>query len=79
MNNNIKNYNHKIKNPEIETDTGKKEFMGMVRKIKEHIKAGDVYQAVISRTITTNISKEPLDIYKNLRKLNLTMSKYIPI
>ena len=42
----------------------------MVRKIKEHIKAGDVYQAVISRTITANISKEPLDIYKKLRKLN---------
>ena len=70
INNNIKNYNHKIKNPEIETDTGKKEFMGMAKKIKEHIKAGDVYQAVISRTIATNISKEPLDIYKRLRELN---------
>src|SRR3989338_5631177 len=70
INNNIKNYNHKIKNPEIETDTGKKEFMGMAKKIKEHIKAGDVYQAVISRTIATNISKEPLDIYKRLSELN---------
>ena len=61
------NKNNKMK---IETDTGKKEFIGMVRKIKEHIKAGDVYQAVISRTITTDISKEPLDIYKKLRELN---------
>ncbi len=62
-----KNKNNNIK---IETDTGKKEFISMVRKIKEHIKAGDVYQAVISRTITANISKEPLDIYKKLRELN---------
>ncbi|MEK6876583.1 MAG: chorismate-binding protein, partial [Nanoarchaeota archaeon] len=70
INTNIKNNNYKTKNIKIETDTGKKEFMGMVRKIKEHIKAGDVYQAVISRTITANISKEPLDIYKKLRELN---------
>jgi len=68
--NNIKNNKNKNNNMKIETDTGKKEFIGMVRKIKEHIKAGDVYQAVISRTITANISKEPLDIYKDLRKLN---------
>ena len=70
INNNIKKDKNKNGNIKIETDTGKKEFIGMVRKIKEHIKAGDVYQAVISRTIAANISKEPLDIYKSLRKLN---------
>jgi len=69
--NNIKKiYNNKLKNLNIKTDTGKKEFMSIVREIKEHIKAGDVYQAVISRTITTNVSKEPLDVYKKLRELN---------
>ena len=66
----LKNNKNKNNNIKIKTDTGKKEFMGMVRKIKEHIKAGDVYQAVISRTITANISKEPLDIYEKLRELN---------
>ncbi len=67
---NLKSNKDKNNNIKIETDTKKKEFMGMVDKIKEHIKAGDVYQAVISRTITANISKEPLDIYKKLRELN---------
>ena len=61
-NSNLKN-NYNNKNKKIGTDTNKKEFIGMVKKIKEHIKSGDVYQAVISRTITANISKEPLDIY----------------
>ncbi len=54
----------------IESDTSKEEFIDMAKKIKNHIKAGDVYQAVISRTITSNFNKEPLDIYKKLRKLN---------
>ncbi|MEK6949416.1 MAG: anthranilate synthase component 1 [Nanoarchaeota archaeon] len=54
----------------IETDTAKEEFMEKVLKIKEHIKAGDIYQGVISRTMIANISNEPLDIYKKLRKLN---------
>ena len=54
----------------VESDTSKEEFMEKVLKIKEHIKAGDIYQGVISRTMTANISNEPLDIYKKLRKLN---------
>ena len=58
----------KIKN--IETDTTKEEFIENVKKIKEHIKAGDVYQAVISRTIISGFNKAPLGIYKKLRKLN---------
>jgi len=54
----------------IETDTTREEFIGEVLKIKEHIKAGDIYQGVISRTIMAKISNEPLDIYKKLRNLN---------
>jgi anthranilate synthase component I len=68
INNRKKNsYKSKLK---LEIDTGKEEFMDMVNKIKNHIRAGDVYQAVISRTTTSNVTKEPLDIYKKLRKLN---------
>ncbi len=57
-------------NKKIETDTTKEEFIENVKKIKEHIKAGDVYQAVISRTIISGFDKEPLGIYRKLRKLN---------
>lgn len=55
---------------DIKTDTTKEEFIDKVKKIKEHIRAGDVYQAVISRTLISDFNKEPLDIYKKLRKLN---------
>ncbi len=54
----------------IKSDTSKEEFMELVKKAKKHILQGDVYQLVLSRTITANLTKEPLDIYKRLRKLN---------
>lgn len=54
----------------IGSDTTKADFTEDVRKIKNHIIAGDVYQAVLSRTITLNFNKEPLDVYKKLRELN---------
>ena len=64
----------KIKNKKlhqkIESDATKEDFTELVNKIKGHITAGDIYQAVLSRTISLNINKEPLDIYKKLRELN---------
>lgn len=54
----------------IETDTSEEEFKRIVLKMKEHIINGDVVQVVPSRTIITNYNAEPLDIYKNLRRLN---------
>ncbi len=56
--------------PEIKTDTSKEEFIGLIKKIKERILAGDVYQTVLSRTIIMDFNKEPLDVYKKLRELN---------
>ena len=55
---------------EIISDTSKEEYMDKVRKLKEHILTGDVFQVVLSRTIVTNYNAEALDIYKELRKLN---------
>ncbi|HLC65213.1 MAG TPA: anthranilate synthase component 1 [Candidatus Nanoarchaeia archaeon] len=54
----------------IETDTPQEEFRKIVLKMKEHIINGDIVQVVPSRTIITNYNAEPLDIYKNLRRLN---------
>ena len=54
----------------IECDTTKNEFIEIVKKIKEHIAAGDVFQTVISRTICLDFNKEPLEVYRKLRKLN---------
>jgi len=66
----IKTSGKNIPIQKLESDTSKEEFVEMAKKIKEHIKAGDVYQAVISRTISMNFNKQPLDVYKKLKELN---------
>ena len=59
-----------IKSSKITADTNKQEFIKLADKIKERIKAGDVYQAVLSRTIISEFNDNPFDVYKRLRKLN---------
>ena len=54
----------------IVSDCTDKEFEGMVSKVKEHILAGDVFQAVISRTLIADYNASPLEVYKTLRALN---------
>jgi anthranilate synthase component 1 len=41
-----------------------------VSQIKEHIAAGDVYQAVLSRRQDLAVVADPLDVYRSLRALN---------
>lgn len=52
------------------TDTAQSEYEEMVRKAKQHIIDGDIFQVVLSRTLTEPCRDEPLDIYKRLRVLN---------
>jgi anthranilate synthase component 1 len=42
----------------------------MVNAAKQHIIDGDIFQVVLSRTITEPCPDEPLDVYKRLRQLN---------
>ena len=42
----------------------------MVNTAKQHIIDGDVFQVVLSRTITEPCPAEPLDVYRKLRTLN---------
>lgn len=56
--------------PKIKSDVSREEFIELVKKIKKHIIAGDVYQAVLSRTLSLKINKEPFEVYKKLRELN---------
>jgi anthranilate synthase component 1 len=52
------------------TDTTKKDFIETVKRLKKNILNGDVFQAVVSRTITAGLDAEPLDVYRRLRLLN---------
>jgi anthranilate synthase component 1 len=56
--------------PEASTDTSQSEYEAMVRSAKQHIIDGDIFQVVLSRTITEPCPDEPLDVYKRLRELN---------
>jgi anthranilate synthase component 1 len=56
--------------PAASTDTRQDEYEEMVRRAKRHILDGDIFQVVLSRTLTEPCSDEPLDVYKRLRELN---------
>jgi anthranilate synthase component I len=49
------------------SNTTRDEFESMVRKAKEHIVAGDIFQAVLSQRFETDFRAEPLDLYRALR------------
>ena len=63
-------YNNVATNIKIKSNTSKNKFLKMVNKAKKYIKIGDIFQVVLSQRFETNLSKQPLDIYKKLRVTN---------
>ncbi|MEM9264189.1 MAG: anthranilate synthase component I family protein [Cyanobacteria bacterium P01_F01_bin.13] len=52
------------------SNRSKNEFCQSVETAKAHIKAGDIFQVVISQRLTTNYSGNPFDLYRSLRLVN---------
>jgi anthranilate synthase component I len=48
----------------------KQQFENAVRKCKEYINAGDIFQVVLSQRLRTQTRARPFDIYRALRVLN---------
>jgi len=46
------------------------QYKQMVEKAKEYIKAGDIFQVVLSQRFEVDLQDEPFDIYRKLRKTN---------
>jgi anthranilate synthase component 1 len=46
------------------------EYMAAVRKCKEYIRAGDIFQVVVSQRFSAKTKAQPFDIYRELRALN---------
>ncbi len=46
------------------------EFYERVLKAKDYIKAGDIFQVVISQRLTTQYSGDPFALYRSLRQIN---------
>jgi anthranilate synthase component 1 len=69
------NYNYpktkkNIRNIKVKSNTSKNKFLDMVKKAKNYIKIGDIFQVVLSQRFEAKLSKSPLDIYKKLRITN---------
>jgi len=52
------------------SNTTRKEYEAMVRKAKEYIYAGDIFQVVPSQRFEVKFSGQPLDLYRALRHIN---------
>jgi anthranilate synthase component 1 len=54
----------------FESNWSREEFERAVVRVKDHIAAGDCYQAVVSQRFSKRVSVEPLQIYRALRATN---------
>jgi anthranilate synthase component 1 len=56
--------------PEVVSNTTRERFEAGVRTIKEHIAAGDIYQAVLSQRFEAEVKADPFTVYRALRHVN---------
>ena len=63
-------FTHKLNKHEIKSNISKKQFKISVKKAKEYISKGDVFQVVLSQRFERKINKTPLEIYNHLRLSN---------
>jgi anthranilate synthase component 1 len=54
----------------IESNLSKRQFERMVRRGQEYIRAGDVYQVVLSQRLTVPLRVPAFDVYRQLRVVN---------
>jgi anthranilate synthase component I len=54
----------------VQSNVTPSEFMAMVRKAKEYIKAGDIIQVVPSQRLSLKTTADPFSIYRALRVVN---------
>ncbi len=54
----------------VESNMTKSRFTGAVRKAKSYIRAGDVFQVVVSQRFSARTSADPFEIYRALRVVN---------
>jgi anthranilate synthase component 1 len=55
---------------EVSSNTAEADYLSMVDRAKEYIRAGDVFQVVLSQRFATPYSGSPLELYRALRHVN---------
>jgi len=68
----LKSMSQDVVAPAVETRSSyqRADFMAHVERIKEYIRAGDCFQALLSRRIDVPLDFEPSDLYRALRAIN---------
>ncbi len=56
--------------PKTTSNSSQSEFEDAVKRIKEHISAGDVFQLVLSQRLEARVNQNPLELYRSLRIVN---------
>ena len=56
--------------PDVAANMPKSTYLGMVKKAIEYIKAGDIFQVVLSQRYSVPFFKKPFTLYRSLRRLN---------
>jgi len=56
--------------PDVRSNMTKEAFETGVREIKDHIAAGDIYQAVLSQRFEADVTADPFTVYRALRHVN---------
>lgn len=60
----------KLAQPEPRSNTSAREYLAMVDKAKDYIRAGDIFQVVLSQRFSAPFSLPPFALYRALRRLN---------
>jgi len=63
-------FTFKKNNNLIKSNTSKIKFKKLVKKAKQYIERGDIFQVVLSQRFERKIEKKPIEIYNYLRKSN---------
>jgi anthranilate synthase component 1 len=56
--------------PEVRSNHTRERFEAQVRRAKEHIAAGDIYQVVLSQRFEADVEADPFTVYRALRHVN---------
>ncbi len=63
-------FTYKKNNNLAKSNISKEKFKSLVKKAKEYIEKGDIFQVVLSQRFERKIEKKPIEIYNYLRKSN---------
>jgi anthranilate synthase component I len=59
-----------LRSLKVESNFQRREYLEAVRRSKKYIRAGDIFQVVVSQRFSAKTKSAPFDIYRELRALN---------